>query len=122
MNIVALDEKAMGLMRECRWKEAIPVLKSLLDQNPDYEHGSPWYDLACCHDELGEVEEAMRCYRRALAYDQMNAVFLGGLASLLYRHGAPQEALEAFSRYLKVVGETSELGEKVRPAMVIVAA
>jgi Flp pilus assembly protein TadD len=60
MNVVALHAQALRLMRDSQWKEAIAVLKSLLDQNPDYEHGAPWYDIACCHDELGEVAEARR--------------------------------------------------------------
>jgi Flp pilus assembly protein TadD len=117
MDMVALHDEALGFVQNGRWQEAVPLLKSLLDQSPDYEHGAPWYDLACCHDELGEVAEARRCYERALGFDPMSPIFLGGLASHLYRHGTPEEALAAFTRYLQAVGENSELGRKVRPAV-----
>lgn len=117
MDMVALHDKALDFMQNCRWQEAVPVLKSLLDESPNYEHGAPWYDLACCQDELGELAEARRCYERALEFDSMSAIFLGGLASHLYRHGRPEEALAEFTRYLQAVGEDSELGRKVRPAV-----
>ncbi len=73
MDMVALHDKALGFTRNCLWQEAVPFLKYLLEQSPNYEHGAPWYDLACCQDELGEVAEARRCYERALGFDTMNA-------------------------------------------------
>ena len=117
MDVIELERKALGLMRESRWKEAVPLLKLLLDQNPQSEHGAPWYDIACCHDELDEIEEARRCYLRALDYDETNSIYWGGLASFLYRHGTPEEALDAFNRYLHEVGESSEPGKKARVAI-----
>ena len=117
MDIVAQHNEAVALMRDARWEDAVPLLVSVLNQNSDYEHGAPWYDLACCRDELGEEKETLCCYERALDYDQTSDVFLGGLASHLYRHGSPKDALDMFTRYLDVVGENSELGEKARPAI-----
>ncbi|MCO5043853.1 MAG: tetratricopeptide repeat protein [Kiritimatiellae bacterium] len=116
-NVAELEEQALAHMRNSRWADAVPLLKELLDSNPNFEHGSPWYDLACCHDELGNVGEARACYLRALSFDNNSPNFWGGWASFLYRHGDPREALNAFSKYRELVGEDSELGKKVLPAI-----
>ncbi|MEJ7712990.1 MAG: tetratricopeptide repeat protein [Pyrinomonadaceae bacterium] len=74
----------------------------ILEQNPDYEHGRGFYNLASCYEDLGEYEKAEQHYRRALEYNFEDPILLGGYASFLYLHGDPELAFKAYLNLLRL--------------------
>jgi Flp pilus assembly protein TadD len=74
----------------------------IVKENPGYEHGSCFHDLAGCYEDLGELDKAEENYRRALEYEPKNPIFLGGYASFLYLHRDPQSAFEEYLKLWKL--------------------
>jgi tetratricopeptide (TPR) repeat protein len=117
MNDEIKYNMAVKLMQKEQWTEAIELFVDILADNPGFEHGYAWYDLACCYEDAGDVTKAKSSYKCALEYDKANPIFLGGLASFLYLYGDPQESLSIYKEYFQVVGEDSERGTTVSPAI-----
>jgi Flp pilus assembly protein TadD len=84
------------------YKEAGGQFRTLVTLQPDWEHGEAYYNLACCLEELGRFRKARRAYLRAVQFQPNNPIYLEGLASFLYLHGAPGEALWAHMKLLEV--------------------
>jgi Tfp pilus assembly protein PilF len=102
-ELAKMEETATILINERKYKEASLILDQIVSEAPDWRHGMAHYNLAQCHEVLGEPEAAKTSYLKAMKHDDLpvpNDVFLGGYAAFLYRHGAPSEAFEA---YLKLV-------------------
>ncbi len=57
-------EFAVQLMRLERWLEAIPQLRSVVEQQPD--HARAWYNLAVAHQALGHLRDARATWSRVL--------------------------------------------------------
>lgn len=132
-DLINLERKALALQKEGQLREAIELFSSIAKEQPDWEHGGVFYNLACCHEDLGEFELAERCYSDALRYQPKNPIFLGGYASFLFLHGDSQKAFDAHLTLLEIENSNgskdrvksiamalNSLGEKIglsRPAV-----
>jgi tetratricopeptide (TPR) repeat protein len=101
-ELLRLEKEALDAMNAGRLREAVELFTKIVEQRPDFEHGLTWQSLAGCHENLGELEQAERCYLRGLQYGPEDVYILGGYASFLYLHGEPQKAFEAYLSLLKV--------------------
>ena len=100
--LIEIDNKARALFLEEKYNEALPLFIRIVDEYPDYEHGSAYYDVASCYEELEEYGEAEKNYLKALAYEPDNVVRLGGLASCYYISEEYEKALVYYIALLSV--------------------
>ena len=101
-NLVDIERKALRLRNNGQLKEAAELFAVVVKDQPDWEHGTGFYNLACCYEDLGELASAEECYRDALRYEPKNPYFIGGLASFLYLHGDTDNAFTAYLTLLEV--------------------
>lgn len=100
--------------------QAIALLNQLVDLQPDYEHGAPYYQLALLQQAKGDNLSARRCYEYAISYEPSNPIFLSGFAEFLMINSAPEEALpflHEFVRRMEVLGlkpEVEQAQEMIR--------
>jgi len=100
-NLVDLEKKAIEFRNSGHLEEAAELFLAIVKFQPDWEHGTGFYDLAGCYEDLGRLDLAEECYAAALRFQPANRDFLGGLASFFYLHGAPEKA---FDSYLSLLG------------------
>ena len=101
-HLVELERRALDLRNSGFLEEAAELFAKIVDEQPDWEHGMGFYNLANCYEDLGRIEMAEASYKAALRYEPENTIFLGGLASFLYLHGEPEKAFEAHLKLLKL--------------------
>jgi len=101
-HLIDLERRALQFQKCGQLKEAIGLFTAIVNEQPDWEHGSAFYNLACSYEDLGEFALAEQCFGDALKYEPNNPYFLGGLASFLYLHGDPVKAFEAYLNLLNV--------------------
>ena len=99
-HLIDLERKALQLRNAGRLKEAAELFAAIVKDQPDWEHGTAFYNLACCYEDLAELALAEHCFSKALDYDPKSPIFLGGHAAFLYIHGDPSKA---FSSYLNLL-------------------
>lgn len=88
-NYYVLRRKAAALVQDKQWKEALPVLETLVKHYPEESGASSAYrPLAKAHRELGDTNAEMRVLR---AYAEQDA-----------------EALEAYSRLMTLCGASGD--------------
>ena len=87
------EQAALKFNREGKRREAAKLFREIVDEEPGWEHGMSCYSLACCYEDLGELQLAEKYYINALKFDPRNSYFLGGIASFYYLHGDPKKAL-----------------------------
>jgi tetratricopeptide (TPR) repeat protein len=101
-HLVDLEQRALDFRNSGHIEEAAELFSSIVKEQPDWEHGMGFYNLACCYEDLGQLELAEECYNAALRYEPGNTMYLGGLASFLYLHGEPEKAFNAYLEVLKL--------------------
>lgn len=101
-HLIDLERRALESQNSGRLEEAVELFSAIVKEQPDWEHGTGFYSLACCYEDLGRLELAEDCYNSALRYEPANPYFLGGLASFLYLHGDPQKAFNSYLRVLAI--------------------
>lgn len=101
-HLVDIERRALDLQNSGQTEEASELFSAIVEEQPDWEHGMGFYNLAGCYEDLGRLELAEKCYYTALRYQPNYDVFLGGLASFLYLHGEPEKAFSAYLEVLKV--------------------
>ena len=101
-TLVDLERRAIDLRNSGHIEEAAELFSAVVKEQPDWEHGIGFYDLAGCYEELGKFELAEECYHAALRYQPASTTFLGGLASFLYLHGEPAKAFNSYLELLEV--------------------
>ncbi|MBI3318009.1 MAG: tetratricopeptide repeat protein [Candidatus Omnitrophica bacterium] len=79
----ALNLLGISLRRQGKGRLAIPVLKESIDLAP--HQAAPWVNLGNAYRDLGEREEAIRCYRKALELDASHPQAASALKELLSR-------------------------------------
>jgi YD repeat-containing protein len=102
-----LEKQALAFMNGGQKRKAAELFTAIIREQPDWEHGEAFYDLAICQEDLGELDKASESYRRALEYEPSNPYFLGGYASFLYLHGDPREAFDAHLNLLEIERATN---------------
>ena len=101
-HLITLDRKARELRNAGCLAEAAELFAAIVKEQPDWEHGTAFYNLAGCYEDLGELTLAEQCYRDALRYEPRNPHFVGGFASFLYLHGDADKALESYLTLLEI--------------------
>ena len=101
-HLIALDQQALALRNSGRLAEAAELFAAIVKEQPDWEHGTAFYNLAGCYEDLGELGLAEQCYRDALRQEPKNPHFLGGFAAFLYLHGDADKAFAAYLELLEV--------------------
>jgi Flp pilus assembly protein TadD len=101
-DLVDIERKALEARNGGDIREAARLFAAIAKEQPDWDHGSATYNLACCYEDLGELSSAEQHFREALKYEPENDIFLGGLASFLYLHGDPAEAFDRHLALLRV--------------------
>jgi tetratricopeptide (TPR) repeat protein len=99
-----LERRAIDFRNSGHLEKAAELFSAIVQEQPDWEHGMGFYDLAVCSEDLGRLELAEECYNAALRFETANPIFLGGLASFLYLHGEPEKAFSSYLRFLEVGG------------------
>jgi tetratricopeptide (TPR) repeat protein len=100
--LITLEQKGLELRKAGRLAEAAEIFAIIVKEQPDWEHGTGFYNLATCYEDLGELALAEQGYREALRYEPKNPYFLGGLASFLYLHGDTNQAFASHLDLLEV--------------------
>jgi Flp pilus assembly protein TadD len=101
-HLIDLEQKALGLRNAGNIEEAAELFSTIVKEQPDWEHGMGFHNLAGCYEDLGKLELAEKCYNAELQYEPSNPILLGGLASFLYLHGAPEKAFTAYLDVLRI--------------------
>lgn len=101
-HLIEIEQRALKALTAGHLKEAANLFESIVNEMPDWEHGTALYSLACCYEDLGNITSAEESYREALQYEPENPTFLGGLASFLYLHGDPAESFNCHLALLQV--------------------
>ena len=112
-NLVKLGQDALALMNSGQKAEAIKLFSAIIEQQPNWEHGQVFYDLAVCYEDLKEFDKALQNYLRALEYEPRNPYFLGGYASFLYLHGDPKIAFEQHLKLWRIESHNEHSSAKV---------
>jgi len=93
-------QKAVSLIEEGLFKDAIEELRSFLQENPESIEG--WYNLGYAFTETEEFEEAVKAYDEALAID--NFIF-----EIWFNKGAALYALRDFEKAKECYEEALEI-------------
>lgn len=105
-HLADLEARATALKNSGRNTEAAKLFAQIVNEQPDWEHGTAFHLLAQCYEDSGQLELAEENYRAALRYEPENDIFLGGVASFLYQHGKPEDAFSAYIEVLDVYKST----------------
>ena len=97
-----LEAEGLKLMNSDDYKGALKCFQAIVDKNPNFEFGACYYDIACCFEELGELDKARENYLKAIEYNDEDTIRLGGYASFLYLYSTAEEALEWHIKYFKL--------------------
>ncbi len=76
------------------FKEASFFFKNCLDENPE-DHPS-LYNLLYCHEQLGQIEQAIVCLNEVLEHEPYSEVAWLQLGKIFVKSGKIKEALSAF--------------------------
>jgi len=101
-HLIDLERRALDFKNSGQLEGAAELFSAIVKEQPDWEHGMGFHNLAQCYEDLGQLELAEECYNAALRYEPANPIFLGGLASFLYLHGEPEKAFDAYLEVLEV--------------------
>src|SRR5207237_736317 len=88
-DLVWIEREAMQHRKDGNVSEAVRLYRQLLAQQPDWENGLGFYNLASCYEVLGEISSARSAYLKALVFAPQDTAILGGYASFLLRYGSP---------------------------------
>jgi Flp pilus assembly protein TadD len=101
-HLVELEQRALDFRNSGHLEEAAKLFSKIVKEQPDWEHGMGFYNLAGCYEDLGRLELAEEYYNAALRFEPANPIYLGGLASFLYLHGEPEKAFSTHLELLRV--------------------
>ncbi len=100
--LTELETEAFNLLNQNQIKQAANLFAQIVSNQPDYEHGMCFYNLASCLEDLGDFKKAEENYLAAIKYDPDDLIRLGGYASFLYLHGDPKKAFDAHLHLLRL--------------------
>ena len=100
-RLIELEREALQLKNDGRAAEAAELFSKIVKEEPGWEHGNGLLNLAQCYEDLGRFELAERFYKSALEYEPTSELLLGGYASFLFLHGAPEDAFGAHLALLR---------------------
>jgi tetratricopeptide (TPR) repeat protein len=100
-HLVELEKKALQAMNLGDFTHAIKLYEEIVRENPQWEHGQAFYDLALCYENIGDLQKAEENYLRALEIQPKYYIFVGGYAEFLEQHGDPRAAFEFFAKLFR---------------------
>jgi tetratricopeptide (TPR) repeat protein len=78
--------------------EAEKIFRAVIDQTP--LNAMAWNNLGWVREEIGDLEEALRCYQEALRIDESHTLARRNLSRLFVRAGTAEKARMLFHREL----------------------
>jgi len=119
-NLHLMDIKGAALRALHRLDESYSVYKTLVEENPDVF--TLWIDLGNLSHDLGDIEEALRCYEKAKGLNHKDATaYSNHLTSLHYhprktRDEIFQACLEWDKKYAPQVNSTPPRPQDLSPS------
>jgi tetratricopeptide (TPR) repeat protein len=89
---LALYMEAQELFNAGRYAEAEPILAAFAREEPCFEHGTVWYELADIFEQKGQLEAADSAYLSALGCE-WNDIYAIGYGVFLWRVARKENAL-----------------------------
>jgi tetratricopeptide (TPR) repeat protein len=91
--------KAWELLQARQWKRALPEFAALIGSPEEpTAAATPLFQVAYCHQQLRNLEEALRYYRTGLKLDPEASWARQNLAGILYQLGRYREAASEWER------------------------
>lgn len=106
-------EEGVSLARQERYHEALTSFRLALRERPD--DPATLEQMAVVYTQIGVTDEAVKLYRRALSLRNSPAAHYG-IAFLLLRRGAPEEAAEHLGAFLRAAPSGPDAEQHVRHA------
>ncbi|SHI47920.1 Tetratricopeptide repeat-containing protein [Malonomonas rubra DSM 5091] len=100
LSVIDLSKKGRQKFRSRRYQEACDLFSQGLEREPDNPYLLSGMGDAC--REIGNFEEAERCYRHLLEIDKNNLFALRGLGDVCKKLGRHQEAIRLWNQYLNL--------------------
>ncbi len=98
LSVIDISKKGREKFRSRKYREACELFALGLEREPDNPYLLSGMGDAC--REIGNLEEAERCYRRLLDVDRNNLFALRGLGDVCKKQGRHQEAIRNWKQYL----------------------
>lgn len=92
----ATNELALALMKQKKHAEAVPLFESILEERDQEAAARVLYNLALCHQNLGEAKKSEEHFRQALFRSPNFAEVRNDYGSLLFELGRVEEARDQF--------------------------
>jgi Tfp pilus assembly protein PilF len=83
-----------------QYEVAKPILESIAEDLPCFDHGMAWYELAEIYEQTGEPDKARQAYLKALECE-WNNVYALAYATFLWRTRQETEALSMYEEMNK---------------------
>jgi hypothetical protein len=99
--LVEYERQAFNARDQGDFRTAIMLYEKIAKENPNWEHGQVYYDLAGCYEDIGDLQKAEENYLRALEIQPNYYIFVGGYAGFLDRHGDPRAAFDFFAKLFR---------------------
>ncbi|MEE4252693.1 MAG: tetratricopeptide repeat protein [Desulfuromusa sp.] len=97
-SVIDLSKKGRQKLRSRRYTEARELFATGLEREPENPYLLSGMGDAC--REIGDFDEAERCYRNLLDVDKNNLFALRGLGDICKKLNRHQEAIQLWDRYL----------------------
>ncbi len=101
-QLIEREQRGLDLMLRGRCAEAAKEFERILSVEPEWEDGEGLFNLACCYEDIGQLDKALRAYQAAIQCNPNDPHFLGGHAAFLYLHGHPKEAFDEHVKLLRL--------------------
>ena len=111
--------EALGLEKQGDYDAALTSYRLALRDRPNDQR--VLQNMAIAHSKLGQLDDAVRCYRRALELDPALAGAHYGLAFLLLKRSEPAEAVQHLEQFLAQAPQGAEAERWVKHATATLA-
>lgn len=101
MQIFTLERKSFESYQQQKYTEAIGYLEELIKLDPSKKSGY-LNNMGLCYREMGDLDNAEKCFNEALSLDEKNVNAINGLAEVLLRRGKKSEAINYYKKVLEI--------------------
>jgi Tfp pilus assembly protein PilF len=95
-NAMALFQMGYGFLKSEKYGLAYQMFMRSAQLQPN--RAEPWNNAGMCHQETWNLEDAERCFRKAMQLEPDNQASMSNLALIYINRCMPQEALKWISR------------------------
>ncbi len=114
-QLIKYEKDALEAVNNQNFQLAISLFEEIVRQNPKWEHGQAFCNLAGCYEDIGELERAEENYLNALNIQPDYYIFVGNYAGFLYQFGDPQIAFDWYLKLLKIESNFLGIGGEKTP-------